>query len=98
MSALCFTARSNNLGFENPFPDGLESESFNVYVLARAYDRSGAYAEAFRTVTVSSTLNRNLKTKMVTKDLWKSPTIKSLSYFEMLYKVSYLNITVFVYI
>lgn len=60
MSALCFTARSNNLGFENPFPDGLESENFNVYVLARAYDRSGAYAEAFRTVTVSSTLNRNL--------------------------------------
>lgn len=64
MSALCFTARSNNAGFQNPFPDGLESESFNVNVIARAYDISGAYAEAYCTVTVSLTLNRNLKPKM----------------------------------
>lgn len=69
MTVLCFTARSNNLGFENPFPDGLESESFNVYVLARAYDRSGAYAQVSHAVIVSSTLNRNSKPKMVTKAL-----------------------------
>lgn len=63
ISVLCFTARSNNEGFENPFPDGLVSESFNVYVLARAYDRSGAYAEEFCQVIVCSTLNKNLKTE-----------------------------------
>lgn len=64
MSILCFTAKSNNEGFENPFPDGLESESFIVYVIARAYDRSGAYANGSCQVVVCSPLNKNLNLKM----------------------------------
>lgn len=46
------TAKDNNYGFENPFPDGLESENFQVSVIVRAYDRSGAYANASISVTV----------------------------------------------
>lgn len=45
-------ARNDNSGFENPFPDGLESENFQVSVIVRAYDRSGAYANASISVTV----------------------------------------------
>lgn len=47
-----FLARDNNYGFENPFPDGLESENFQVNVVVRAYDRSGAFAEKWKAVTV----------------------------------------------
>lgn len=98
MFVFCFIVRSNNLGFENLFLDGFELESFNVYVFVRVYDRSGVYVEVFCIVIVSLILNRNLKLKMVIKDLWKSFIIKSFLYFEMLYKVFYLNIIVFVYI
>ena len=45
-------AKNDNYMFENPFPDGLESENFQVHVVVRAYDRSGAYAEAWKAVTV----------------------------------------------
>lgn len=97
MSVLCFTAKSNNEGFENPFPDGLESESFIVYVIARAYDRSGAYANGSCQVVVCSILNKNLILKLrfmilqlvscilylivIRIALFENPTIKNLLYF-----------------
>ncbi|XP_055995228.1 uncharacterized protein LOC125649388 [Ostrea edulis] len=44
--------KSNNYGFENPFPNGLESLNFQINVVVRAYDRSGAYAEKWKSITV----------------------------------------------
>nr|XP_034310453.1 uncharacterized protein LOC105340501 isoform X2 [Crassostrea gigas] len=58
--------KSNNEGFENPFPDGFESESFIVYVIARAYDRSGAYANGSCQVVVHPAQPSDVKNTIAT--------------------------------
>ncbi|XP_062611467.1 uncharacterized protein LOC134273293 [Saccostrea cucullata] len=58
--------RPDNLGFQNPFPAGLESENFQISIVVRAYDRSGAYAEKWKTITVQPPQPSNVKNVIAT--------------------------------